>query len=252
MKKPISIVKNIKQKQAPPPTHHSRRKPWVLNPFRQEDEEELLAKRTHNSRRWSHVFPQGEREFKRHAGPNWRSLSQPAILPVTIDVHPTPNELNDLNLYSFNHYQVNLDAMDLTYYNSHSELLMEMVRQRIVQDFQLVPPNVLNKSRRGLDQSLHLDKTRRDDLDWKSTKPSSNSPRKAENNIQHTLSMGHRIHIISCNPQSDSVEVVQYLARFASNKYNTYSYHYNLWMPATQKYKEVTQTFQRYPEEYPW
>ena len=46
----------------------------VLNPFRQEDEEEVLAKRTHNSRRWSHVFPKGEIEYKRHAGKssNWR------------------------------------------------------------------------------------------------------------------------------------------------------------------------------------
>jgi hypothetical protein len=36
------------------------RKQWVLNPFRQEDEDEVLAKRTHNRRRWSHVFPLGE------------------------------------------------------------------------------------------------------------------------------------------------------------------------------------------------
>lgn len=34
-------------------SHHRRRNPWVLNPFRQEDEDEVLAKRTHNRRRWS-------------------------------------------------------------------------------------------------------------------------------------------------------------------------------------------------------
>ncbi len=28
----------------------SRRKPWVLNPFRQQDEDEMLSKRTHNRR----------------------------------------------------------------------------------------------------------------------------------------------------------------------------------------------------------
>ena len=54
---------------------HSRRKQWVLNPFRQEDEDEVLSKRNYNSRRWSHVFPQGEIEFKRHAGPNFKSVS---------------------------------------------------------------------------------------------------------------------------------------------------------------------------------
>ncbi len=44
----------------------------------------MLAERSHNRRRWSHVFPLGEIEFKRHAGPNWKSLTQPAILPLTI------------------------------------------------------------------------------------------------------------------------------------------------------------------------
>ena len=68
---------NKKHRQRTPGRH--RRKPWVLNPFRQEDEDEVLAKRTHNRRRWSHVFPLGEDEFKRHAGPNWKSLCQPAI-----------------------------------------------------------------------------------------------------------------------------------------------------------------------------
>lgn len=62
----------------------SRRKK-AFNPFRQEDEDEVLAKKSHNRRRWSHVFPFGEVEFKRHAGPNWNSLSSPAILPIFID-----------------------------------------------------------------------------------------------------------------------------------------------------------------------
>ena len=66
----------LKSRVSPPPSqHYSRRKQWVLNPFRQEDEDEVLSKRNHNSRRWSHVFPQGEREFKRHAGPNFKSVS---------------------------------------------------------------------------------------------------------------------------------------------------------------------------------
>lgn len=62
-----------------PQQQYSRRKQWVLNPFKQEDEDEVLAKRNHNSRRWSHVFPQGEIEFKRHAGPNFKSVSKCGI-----------------------------------------------------------------------------------------------------------------------------------------------------------------------------
>lgn len=99
-------------------SHRHRRKPWVLNPFRQDDEDAVrklsypssnstslfllpiflskltfcqfnsceVAKRTHNRRRWSHVFPLGEDEFKRHAGPNWKSLCQPAIRKYQINI----------------------------------------------------------------------------------------------------------------------------------------------------------------------
>lgn len=65
----------------------------VINPFRREDEAELLKQRTHNHRRWSHVFPPGEVEFKHSPGPNWKSLCQPAILPLTIDHLPTPEQI---------------------------------------------------------------------------------------------------------------------------------------------------------------
>ena len=84
----VDLKQSRQQKHAPQRTkshklhrhsHRRRRKPLVLNPFRQEDEDRVLAKRTHNRRRWSHVFPLGEDEFKRHAGPNWKSLCQPAI-----------------------------------------------------------------------------------------------------------------------------------------------------------------------------
>jgi hypothetical protein len=75
----VKIKTQVNRKPQQLQSFRNRQKSWVLNPFRQEDEEEVLAKRTHNRRRWSHVFPLGEDEFKRHAGPNWKSLCQPAI-----------------------------------------------------------------------------------------------------------------------------------------------------------------------------
>ena len=238
-------------KSAPPPSQNSRRKQWVLNPFRQEDEDGVLATRTHNSRRWSHVFPKGEIEFKRHAGPNWKSLCQPAILPVTIDVYPKPKELQDHDKYSFNHYQVNLDAMDATYYTSRSDLLREMVRQRIVQDFQLVPQSVLARSQREVEKGLEKNILRSIPKQYQSSISGRNSSLDSVN-IQHTLSMGHRIHIISSNSTSDSVDVVQYLAKNANNQlFKPFNYKYNLWMPMTDRYQYVSQIFQRFPEEYP-
>ena len=57
------------QRRQQTPIHQpSRRKAWVLNPFHEQDEEQVLAEYSHSRRRWSHVFPLGEIEFKKKAG----------------------------------------------------------------------------------------------------------------------------------------------------------------------------------------
>jgi hypothetical protein len=116
----------------------SSRRKKAFNPFRQSDEDEVLAKRSHNRRRWSHVFPAGEVEFKRHAGPIWNSLTSPAILPLSVDYFPSPQELRDESTFQFNFYQVTLGGIENNHYTTHADLLMEMVRQRVTQDFQIV------------------------------------------------------------------------------------------------------------------
>lgn len=123
----------------------SRRKK-AFNPFRQSDEDEVLAKRSHNRRRWSHVFPVGEVEFKRHSGPNWNSLTSPAILPLSVDYFPSSQELRDESTFQFSPYTVTLGGLDKKHYSSHAELLMEMVRQRLTQDFQVVTAAAVEES----------------------------------------------------------------------------------------------------------
>jgi hypothetical protein len=176
----------------------------VVNPFRQQDEDDELEKKSHNRRRWSHVFPLGELEFKRHAGPLWKSLCQPAILPLTIDYFPTPQEMNDKSVYRYNHYQLTLQGMERTHYSSHRELLMEMVRQRITQDFQVVPPSVLSASNAV-----------------------------SEGDIQHTLSMGHRIHVLTYDSQSDTIDVKLITATPTEEDKKPISYCYSMYSPFT-------------------
>lgn len=204
--------------------HRYRRKVWVLNPFRQEDEDEVLAKRTHNRRRWSHVFPLGEAEFKKHAGPNWKSLCQPAILPMTIDFHPEPSELEDQDKFRIKQYSVTLPSMDETNYKDATELLDDLMVQRVRQDFQLVPRSILSAHR-------ETDNT--------------------EYTLSRTLSMGHKIQKLSYNPSSDSVDVVQYYANFAENE-SPQSYRYLLWSALRQDYVSVVQTFTKYTSPYKW
>ena len=168
------------------PQHRRRRKHWVLNPFRQEDEDEVLAKRTHNRRRWSHVFPLGEEEFKRHAGPNWKSLCQPAILPITIDFLQSAQELQDKERFRIKQYSVTLPPMNETNYKSHRDLLEELVAQRIIQDYQIVPRAIISSSHGNATDKV----------------------------LEQTLSMGHKIQQLSYNPTMDSIDVIQYLGEF--------------------------------------
>ena len=147
------VANQMKAKQQQPPpqrirqksSRKSSRRKGACNPFRQQDEDEELKRKSHNSRRWSHVFPLGEVEFKRRAGPNWKSLCQPAILPLTIDYFPSPQELEDKDEFQFQPYTLTLNGLESAY-DSHKELLEEMVRQRVTQDYQVVPLQVLKES----------------------------------------------------------------------------------------------------------
>ena len=221
----------------------NRRTIFSQNPFRKQDEMELLRRRTHNRRRWSHVFPEGEQEFKRHAGVNWNSLTQPAILPITSDFFPTEQELRDDFL--FNHYVVTLDALDFTHYLSHKDLLHELVLQRLAQDYQIVDTEVVFKSK---SKSKSNSKTL-----------GPRTQKKAEiiaSSKDHiTLSMGHRITQITYNSNDNVIEVTHYLASFARNDFtskNTINYNYELWSSSLGKFTSSTQKFTKYGSEFPW
>ena len=134
-------------------TNMASRRKKAFNPFRQSDEDEVLAKRSHNRRRWSHVYPEGEVEFKRHAGPIWNSLTSPAILPLSVDHFPTPQELKDENTFQFSFYQVTLGGIENNHYEKHADLLKEMVRQRVTQDFQIVTDAAIAESKKRATES---------------------------------------------------------------------------------------------------
>jgi len=220
LKSPSFLTRNAKSPHKGT-RQNTKKKKNVVNPFRQQDEDEELEKISHNRRRWSHVFPLGELEFKRHTGPLWKSLCQPAILPLTIDYFPTPQELDDEEKYLFSPYLLTLQGLESTYYSSHSELLLEMVRQRITQDFQVVPPSAVS---------------------------ASNTVR--EGDIQHFLSMGHRIHVLTYDSQTDAIDVKLYTARIADD--SPVTYYYYLYSSSRKSYGRTVQTFEKYARPYRW
>ena len=49
----------------------------------------------------------------------------------------------------------------------------------------------------------------------------------------HVLSMGHQIHVLSYDPGSDAIDVINYHANIAQDDpSNTKSYNYLLWVPS--------------------
>jgi hypothetical protein len=261
----------------------SRRKK-VCNPFRQSDEDEVLAKRSHNRRRWSHVFPAGEVEFKRHAGPIWNSLTSPAILPLSVDYFPSPQELEDENTFQFNFYQVTLGGIDNKHYASHSELLMEMVRQRVTQDFQIVTEAAISESTRRSGElqregetsyhyplellALHTQNSSLSFAGRNTGKPQTKGTARRSNpaprplpsikqetpgTIKHYLSMGHRIQVLKYNPDADNIEITVYSRKSAQNDpMNVYEYKFLLFSHTTESYMQSIQTFKKYAEPYKW
>ena len=102
-----------------------------FDPFQKNSEEKLLTKRTTNRRRWSHVIPLGEREFKVSVHElKWKSLSTPAVLPLTTDYCPGARELDS------DHFSVRVSQIDLSSHSSakatYRHWLVEMYQSKKV------------------------------------------------------------------------------------------------------------------------
>jgi hypothetical protein len=77
---------------------------------------------------------------------------------LSVDFFPSPQELKDENNFQFNFYQVTLGGIDNNPYATHADLLMEMVRQRVTQDFQIVTPLAIAESEKRAAESLRIGK----------------------------------------------------------------------------------------------
>lgn len=145
---------------------------------------------------------------------------------MTIDFHPSPQDLSNKEKFSVKQYSVTLPHnMEETTYKSHKDLLDDLLMQRMRQDYQIVPRAIIQKS------------ARRDIID--------------HNILEATLSMGHKIQRLSYNPSTDSVDVVQYYARFAEDE-TPQTYKCMMWSSLQQDYVSVFQTFTKYTLPYKW
>ena len=156
---------------------------------------------------------------------------------MTIDFHPSPQDLDDQAKFSVKQYSVTLPPMDETYYKSHTELLDDLLIQRMRQDFQIVPRNIIQQNARrdvadnGLEATLSMGhKIQR----WVSKAFLHTFIYQNREQLTLTLKMPlNTITRLSYNTSTDSVDVVQYYARFAEDEIPQ-TYHYHLWSALRQ------------------
>ncbi|KAL4085840.1 hypothetical protein PRIC1_014849 [Phytophthora ramorum] len=182
----------------------------------------MLKQLTSNQRRWSQIRPYEDQQYKIAQNVlKWRSLCFPALLPLASDFMPAPKELQAHYTESF--YSVMLperDEQNGVTFRDYRELVLEMVAQRLSQDFQLV----------SAEDSSEKDGT------------------------VFRLSMGHRIHEIVYNEETQTIDVKRYLQKVTTRSdVDIMEYRYSLWSPVVDRFVNVAQEFRKYPQiEYQW
>lgn len=149
---------------------------------------------------------------------------------MTIDYVPTAKELRDNNLFYSNPYDIRLDAMERSSYRTYYEAMNELITQRIIQDFQIIPQDIVRK----------LSSPATTSAPSTSSGPSKSGALLLNAENSHTLSMGHNIHSLSYNPNSDAIEVIQYTAKV---KIITQVYEYMVWAPMEQVRNRSTRKY---------
>ena len=121
----------------------------IVNPFNQKQSQrsQHIEKISSSRRRWRHLYTKAF-DALRGTGLlsddpfalDWPSLTEPAILPLTMDYFPNENELR--SEYSVTElYKLSLpdiDELELMGYKNGEDLVTELVCQRLAQDFQIV------------------------------------------------------------------------------------------------------------------
>lgn len=101
---------------------------YAANPFRQKDGVRHLSQVTHNRRRWAHVFPVTRIARAIDYRINWKSLTQPAILPLNTDYFPKLAELQTNYTIEESHFRIDFKSCPFATFAS---AMLELVCQRL-------------------------------------------------------------------------------------------------------------------------
>ena len=182
--------------------HH----PGVVNPFNQKQSQrsQHIEKISSSRRRWRHLYTKAF-DALRGTGLlsddpfalDWPSLTEPAILPLTMDYFPNPNELRaDYTVTEL--YKLSLpdvDELESMGYKNGEDLVTELVCQRLAQDFQIVTA-------------------------------SDGAGEKLSGGLKYHLMYRHIIHKLTYDATSRNIEVTVYTHRTKAEQLGNAQYYY--------------------------
>lgn len=183
-------------------------------------------------------------------GLDWKSLSQPVILPLVTDYLPTVAELN-ANYEIQTQYSVVLDQSSP--FSTVESLLTEMVCQRLSMEFQIVEglsaPDMIAYRGFFKNGSINQPKTNVSSLLLNEKNKSID-----DSGDSYILSMGHRIQFLEHDRAEKKINVVQLRSkRGVNDSERIYTYCYELWVPQLTCFQTLTQKFCQFPSvEYQW
>lgn len=207
-----------------------------------------------HKQRWQHVRPRFTMD--RQKSVKWRSLCAPAILPLTTDFMPTPEEI--ATFYEAHSYDIAcfpdqvsfLIRPDAAQVNLPLAVMREMASQRLSQNFQFIvlPHNTVVTDVQTKDRAMPLG-TGKNLLLGDSTRAglrvggASEVLKDASGAIY--LSWSNHVHRLTFDPQKQSV-TVQRFVRKVRHSTAPHSYKCLVWPYQLHDFQEATAMF-RYP-----
>jgi hypothetical protein len=236
--------------------HVSRRRP---NPYRPSEIKKLHEKEQQGEnvpawrRRWANVYtPDATHSYEtadvatwqRDQGVHWQSLSKPAILPLATKEKMGAIEADLLHADDRGKYSSHFHMA--TYspgtYSSAHELLIELVCQRLLHDFQIITPRTKSDAlAQTTSWSVEGGSTPRPAWFSPTTSNSKKEPLPAQN--EFLMSKGPYFHrLVASQDGSPSVSITRYVPR--NLKYSEpVPYTYEVWHAQEQQFNTRSQFF---------
>eukprot|EP00940_MAST-03C_sp_MAST-3C-sp2_P000194 g194.t1 len=171
----------------------------LFNPFRPQSD--FMRWLTSRRQRWSHLYPNIMLETSVSV-PKWKSLCEPAVLPITTMHFPSMLELFqnfNQNMYKLSLANSERVGASVGVANNHTYLLDEMVRQRLARGYQLAVREGEDETGRRVDSDKQSERREKELYVRSKHVP-----------VEYLMSSGKQIHQLMYDPIDDEVKVREF------------------------------------------